>query len=163
MIIKITPETEEEMDRIKEVEHHNVREFFIFGTKKDPDGDVVDFHDWTGQYRYLIGSLAYFQNKLMTDESSKSSNKQEIVIKPETHDSIAETKTGLTKTGETGPITQVIDAKELTDMMKKNSNVVKFPGKKSEPEVVEAEVIEPEVIEPEEPEVIEPEGEKTEE
>ena len=67
MIIKIIPE---EGDTISEVEHKNVNEFFIFGNKKDDDGDLVDFHDWKGAYRYLLGSLAYFEDVIKDERGS---------------------------------------------------------------------------------------------
>lgn len=70
MIIKIIPEKGE--THIKEVEHHNIKEFLIFGNKKDADGELIDFHDWSGQYRYLIGSLFYFQGMLANEQSGKS-------------------------------------------------------------------------------------------
>jgi len=72
MIIKIIPEKGE--THIKEVEHHNIKEFLIFGNKKDADGELIDFHDWSGQYRYLIGSLYYFQGMLANEQSGKSTS-----------------------------------------------------------------------------------------
>jgi len=47
-------------DGVQSIEHEDVGEFFIFGNKKDADGSVVDFHDWKGSFRYLIGSLYHF-------------------------------------------------------------------------------------------------------
>ena len=70
MIIKIIPEKNE--THIKAVEHHNVKEFLIFGNKKDEDGELIDFHDWTGQYRYLIGSLNYFYQTLCNEHMNRS-------------------------------------------------------------------------------------------
>ena len=65
MIIKMIPETDEERQRyaqkgIPEVEHRGVREFMIFGNKVDAEGDLADFHEWHGSYRYLLGSLNFF-------------------------------------------------------------------------------------------------------
>ena len=71
MIIKIIPE---EGDHIKEEEHLNVKEFFLFGNKKDQDGALIDFHIWSGQYRYLTGSLHYFDDLLRQEQLSKKSN-----------------------------------------------------------------------------------------
>ena len=67
MIIKIIPETDKEKEAGVEVEHKNVKEYFIFGNKQDPDGDLLDFHDWHGAYRFLLGSLGYFQT-IISDE-----------------------------------------------------------------------------------------------
>jgi hypothetical protein len=32
----------------------------IDSVKKDSEKDILDFHDWSGSYRYLIGNLQYF-------------------------------------------------------------------------------------------------------
>jgi len=68
MIIKVIPE---EGETIKEVEHKGVKEFFMFGNKSDNDGILIDFHDWTGQYRYLISNLYWFQDVLTEEKKSK--------------------------------------------------------------------------------------------
>jgi len=73
MIIKIIPETDVEKMRMQEVEHTGVKEFFIFGSKKDADADLLDFHDWSGSYRYLVGSLYYFTKHLSDEQESKGS------------------------------------------------------------------------------------------
>jgi len=80
MIIKVIPETDSEKARLKEVTHSHVNEFFMFGNKKDDDEDLVDFHDWTGSYRYLIGSLYYFTSTIETEEFSKKSSGTEIPL-----------------------------------------------------------------------------------
>jgi hypothetical protein len=64
MIIKVIPETEAEKKNCETVVHNNVKEFFIMGTKLDEDRDAVDFHDWKGGYRALIGGLSYFLEKI---------------------------------------------------------------------------------------------------
>ena len=78
------PENEFEKAKIQEVEHTGVKEFFIFGIKKDENSDSIDFHDWSGSYRYLYGSLCYFTKFIGEEESSKNGNiKREIPkIKP---------------------------------------------------------------------------------
>jgi hypothetical protein len=73
MIIKIIPETDEEKNIVQEVEHTKIKEFFIFGNKKDNDGDILDFHDWHGSYRFLLGSLAYFQDVISHERAQKES------------------------------------------------------------------------------------------
>lgn len=93
MIIKIIPEEGE--DHIQEIEHKNIHEFFIFGNKKDEDGDFADFHDWKGSYRYLLGSLAYFSEEIKDEKKASSQStpsniknvvKPQIEIKPPTED-----------------------------------------------------------------------------
>jgi len=79
MIIKIIPE---EGDTIQEVEHKNIGDFFIIGNKKDGDEDVIDFHDWKGNPRYLIGSLAYF-GAVIGNDMATSSTVPQNVIKPQ--------------------------------------------------------------------------------
>ena len=74
MIIKIMPENDIERAKMKEVEHTGVKEFFIFGNKRDSESDLIDFHDWTGSYRYLVGSLYYFTGLLSDEHSGKSAN-----------------------------------------------------------------------------------------
>ena len=67
MRIKLIPENDEERAKYAgkdEVVHNGVREFMIFGNKIDGDGDLLDFHEWTGQARYLLGSLQYFYESI---------------------------------------------------------------------------------------------------
>jgi len=82
MIIKIIPETEAEKARVQEVEHHNVREFLIFGNKKDADGELVDFHDYSGSYRYILGGAYYYSNFIAAEQNSKQSQGPEIQLQP---------------------------------------------------------------------------------
>lgn len=71
MLIRIIPETDSEKARFQEEEHSGVIEFFIMGNKRDEDKDAVDFHRWTGAYRYLIGSLYYFLQSLIEEQRLK--------------------------------------------------------------------------------------------
>jgi len=71
MLIRIIPETDAEKARFQEEEHSGVMEFFIMGNKRDEDKDMVDFHRWTGAYRYLIGSLHYFLNTITEEQKTK--------------------------------------------------------------------------------------------
>ena len=80
MIIKIIPETEAEKARISEVEHVDVRDFFIMGTKMSEEKDLLDFHDYSGSDRYFIGSLHYFLRKIELEHLSKNTN--EISLQP---------------------------------------------------------------------------------
>jgi len=81
MIIKVIPETAAEKARMKEVEHTGVKEFFMFGNKLDADNDLVDFHDWTGGYKMLIGNLAYFQNFIINEERNSMEKSRTAEIK----------------------------------------------------------------------------------
>jgi hypothetical protein len=68
MIIKIIPETDAEKAKLKSVEHHGVKEFFMFGSEVDEDDSVLDFHDWTGSFNYLIRNLCYYLHKIEVEE-----------------------------------------------------------------------------------------------
>jgi hypothetical protein len=78
MIIKIIPETEMEKAKVNEVEHYGVSEFFIFGNKRDEGGDLIDFHDWKGGYRYLVGSLYYFLKLISGEQKEKHNRSSEM-------------------------------------------------------------------------------------
>jgi len=81
MIVKIIPE---EGDNVSEVEHHGVKDFFLCGFKETEDG-TEDFHDWRGGYKFLIGNLFYFLNKIQGEEESKtgkSKNKVKADFRP---------------------------------------------------------------------------------
>lgn len=71
MIIRIVPETAEEKEKYQEVEHCNIRDFFIFGNKRDADGDLKDFHEWRGDYKYLEGNLYYFLTSIQEERRMK--------------------------------------------------------------------------------------------
>ena len=89
MIIKIIPEGDIEKRKIKAVEHKGVKEFFIFGNKKEEDGDLIDFHDWNAGFRYLIGSLSYFNTMIENEMTSKSKgDTNEISLKPQSAQNI---------------------------------------------------------------------------
>ena len=63
MIIKIIPETEEEKARSSEVEYSDVKEFFLMGNNvlhEENGSRLNEFHEWTGSYRYLIGTMSYY-------------------------------------------------------------------------------------------------------
>ena len=77
MKIIIIPETEEEQERMGEesVEISNINEFLIFGNNVTEDGKYNDFHEWTGSYRYLLGSLQYYAN-IVNDERQEASTRK---------------------------------------------------------------------------------------
>ena len=66
MKIVVIPETDEEKARFNIAEHENVNEFFLFGNKMTGEG-VIDFHDWRGSYRYLVGSMSWFEEEIKTE------------------------------------------------------------------------------------------------
>ncbi|MFA5312903.1 MAG: hypothetical protein WC375_06230 [Methanomassiliicoccales archaeon] len=82
MIIKIIPENDKEKAYISEVEHKNVKEFFIFGNKQDTDGDLLDFHDWHGSYRFLLGSLGYFTTIISDERRNKEVPENRMRVMP---------------------------------------------------------------------------------
>lgn len=71
MIIKVIPETDAEKKKIQEVEHTNVKEFFMFGNKKDADEALIDFHDWNGSYRYIESMLSHFVSVVQREQIQK--------------------------------------------------------------------------------------------
>jgi len=82
MIIKVIPETLAEKKRVKEIEYTGVKEFFMFGNRKDSDGSFIDFQEWSGSYRYLIGSVHYFTDFLLDEQRNKTSQTAELNIAP---------------------------------------------------------------------------------
>lgn len=78
MIIKIIPETEAEKNRGKEVVLQGVKEYFICGNRLDEDSTLVDFHQWHGSHKYLIGSLHYFHEEI-NDQRSIDSEKKRVM------------------------------------------------------------------------------------
>jgi len=80
MIIKIIPETDAERLKQAEIEHRGVKDFFMFGNKRDADAELVDFHDWrTESYRYLLGGLHYF-HEIINDERKAPKNIPQLNI-----------------------------------------------------------------------------------
>jgi hypothetical protein len=73
MKVKIIPETDVEKQKIEVIEHEGIREFLLFGKKVDADGMAVDVHEWTGSYRYLIGSMEFFV-EVLHDERRERNN-----------------------------------------------------------------------------------------
>jgi len=81
MIVKMIPETEEEKQRyaskgLGSIEHTGVREFLIFGNKIDNEGDLADFHEWHGSFRYLMGGCNFFYE--IINDKRKSQGTSEI-------------------------------------------------------------------------------------
>ena len=112
MIIQIIPETEQEKLNMEIVEHRGVREFMVFGNRVSDDGMLIDFHEWAGGYRYLIGSLHYFAN--IVDEERK--NRAEFA------------KTGSVKSASAVPAPEVADIIDMpvneADLQDRLDNVV---------------------------------------
>lgn len=125
MIIKIMPENDDEKRKIRAVEHKGIKEFFIFGNKKDEDGTLIDFHDWSGGYRYLIGSLSYFKDvvveQMNTKKMEEERNKSEISMRPpelKLTQNIPSKPPFVKRSGtEDGKIEQVITAEDMTNVI----------------------------------------------
>ena len=81
MKIQIIPETEMEKQKIQTIEHTGIKEFMLFGQKVDSDGQAVDIHEWTGSYRYLIGSMEFFVEVLHDERRERNdlAREQEII------------------------------------------------------------------------------------
>lgn len=77
MIIKLIPETEAEKARSSEVKIENVREFFIMGNNVNEEGNYNEFHEWTGSYRYLYGTLLYY-SEVINDERKESYTRRKM-------------------------------------------------------------------------------------
>jgi hypothetical protein len=110
MIIKLIPETEAEKMRFKgqeEIEHANVKEYFFVGNKMDADGSLVDFHEWNGAYRYLIGTVGYFY-EIINDERRRGMRQDEIEL-PST---IGKSSSPMIKRGEPAKI-QKLDFSQM--------------------------------------------------
>jgi hypothetical protein len=118
MIIKIIPENEFE----KEEEHTGVKEFFMFGNKQDEDGDLKDFHFWTGSYKFLEGNIYHYLTTITEEKNAKSRNKNEISLKPQ-----GKIKTPFIKQGQTEDI-KTIDIDEFSKKAKMDeSKMIKLP------------------------------------
>lgn len=76
MLLKLIPENDMEKQKIKKIEHYGVKEFFIFGNKRDEDGSLLDFQEWNGSFRYLIGSLDYFRDVINDERRNKEGKNQ---------------------------------------------------------------------------------------
>jgi len=75
MIIHIIPENDEERAKAQEVEIKNVKEFFLFGSNVNEDGNRNEFHEWLGSYRYLLGTLTYYY-EIINDERRDAQSKR---------------------------------------------------------------------------------------
>ena len=133
MIIKVIPENDMEKSKIQEVEHTGVKEFFMFLTKKDKDGELVDAHDWTGCYKNLIGSLGYYLEVIKSEFQARSTSQgSEINIPAAMKGKFV--KKGAIKDPEDNNV-QIIDAEkfqQLQDNLKDQGKVIDFPLKNKE-------------------------------
>ena len=77
MIIRLIPETEEEKARAGEIEIKGVNEFFVYGNNVTEDGRYNEFHEWTGSYRYLMGTLQYYF-EVLNDERREAQNRRKF-------------------------------------------------------------------------------------
>ena len=116
MRIKITPENDMEKQRMREVVHTGVKDFFIMGNKENNE-IFEDFSDWKGSYRFLIGSLYYFLNQITEEQNAKARDKNTPEIDVKQH--LSSFKPQMFKTGDTGEM-NVIDTQEIEQIMKNN-------------------------------------------
>jgi len=77
MIIKLIPENDIEKSRMRTVEHHGVKNLFMFGIKKEKDGDLKDFHDWNGDFKFLLSNLHYFTSIITEEQNYKIAKERE--------------------------------------------------------------------------------------
>jgi len=137
MIIKIIPENDIEKQRTPAVEHKGVKEFFMFGNKKDGDEDLMDFQDWFGNYKFLEGNLYYYLTTITEEKKAKSQQQHranEIELQPPRPQ--AYNKKQFIKTGKIDDAdVQIINADELTKNKKQEENdgqILKFPSRQDE-------------------------------
>jgi len=89
MIIKLIPETDEERTRFienfqsAELVHSGIKEFFIFGNKLLADSQLIDFHEWSGNPRYLMGNLSYFYEVVNDERRAKDRSSQKPKQQPQ--------------------------------------------------------------------------------
>lgn len=137
MKIKIIPENDAEKRRFQEkfgsdkIEHTGVKEYFIFGNKFEKNASL-DFHEWTGSYRYLLSSLSYFYEIVNDQRKAESKPSNMEILNPDFFNgendiasAINASKTRMVKRGEGGKITP-IDFKNLTAGMKQEPKIVQF-------------------------------------
>jgi len=118
MIIKIIPENDEERKRIRESEHTGVSDFFVCGNKRDGDGDIIDFHEWSGKYPKLIGPLFYYANFLINEQNVKNN----MAKSTEAFTPTASKKPFIKRSNpQDGEVKQLINAEEMGNVMKFNT------------------------------------------
>lgn len=147
MIIKLIPENEFEKGKMGDgLEHTGVKEFFMFGNKKDKDGDLMDFSDWNGSYRYLEGSLYHFMTTITEEKISKTQNRgNEIDLRPQTNNKTPFIKKGTIdiQKGIMDNDVQIINVEELNKKAEKNdTKQLKFESPAIQDEFVERTVSE---------------------
>ncbi len=77
MIVKLIPENDIEKSRMRTVEHKGVKNLFMFGVKKEQDEELRDFHDWNGDFKFLLGNLHYFTAVITEEQNYKLSKERE--------------------------------------------------------------------------------------
>lgn len=130
MIVKLIPENDVEKSKMKTIEHKGVRNFFMFGIKKEQDGDMRDFHDWNGDFKFLIGNLRYFETVITNEQNYKMVKERElrdreITLNPQM---VVKSASPMIKKGNQ-PDNQVIELltpENLDNVEKKDSNALKF-------------------------------------
>ncbi len=108
MIVKFIPETKDEKKDfesrgIDDVTHYGVKEYMVFGNKMDDDGEIEDFHEWHGAYRFLISNLAYFYEVINDNRRSQNDNKLRVAQNKIPKSKVAPNVTPMIKRGEIAP------------------------------------------------------------
>lgn len=75
MIIRLIPEGNENSN---EIEIRGVKEFMLFGNNISDEGKLVDFHEWTGSFKYLLGSMSYY-HEVINDERRDANSRSSYV------------------------------------------------------------------------------------
>jgi hypothetical protein len=108
MIIKFIPETKEEKEDfenrgIDDVTHYGVKEYMIFGNKMDDDGEIEDFHEWHGAYKFLLGSLKYFYEVINDNRRGQNNNALRVAQNKIHKNKVAPNISPMIKRGEIAP------------------------------------------------------------
>lgn len=128
MIIKVI--REEGDNKVTEVEHHNVKEFFILGNKKDDNGDILDFHDWKGSPKYLLSSLLYHMETIKDEaafnrrQASIPAPKMELLKSP-IKDTVVE------EIEEAEEIKETKEIEETVDIIEENTGTDEVENEKN--------------------------------
>lgn len=112
MIVRLIAETEAEQKRFggnDGVEHTGVKEYFMAGNRVDDDGMLVDFHEWNGAWKYLLGMLNYFYEVIYADMRKSLRGAEES---PPDHKAAKNNVIPMVKKGMGGPI-QNLDISNL--------------------------------------------------
>jgi hypothetical protein len=99
----------------------------IFGNKMDDDGQIEDFHEWSGAYKFLLGSLRYFYEVINDNRRGQNNNALRVAQNKIPKSKVAPNVNPMIKRGEIAPnITplNIVDYKaQETDGVNEDDNV----------------------------------------